>query len=55
MLWDSFFIFLSFLTVCLHYSAAQLGQKVAVLDYVEPSAKGKTFLMYVVLVEIPKL
>lgn len=29
------------LTVSPHCAAAQLGQKVAVLDYVEPSAKGK--------------
>jgi hypothetical protein len=28
-------------TSCTLFSAAQLGQKVAVLDYVEPSVKGK--------------
>lgn len=30
--------------LCWLFTAAQLGQKVAVLDYVEPSVKGKTQL-----------
>lgn len=39
--WYSVIFWNNTLTIHPHFTAAQLGQRVAVLDYVEPSTKGK--------------
>lgn len=40
--------------MCLWFTAAQLGQKVAVLDYVEPSVKGEIYVLCCHLRKITK-
>lgn len=40
--------------LCLWFTAAQLGQKVAVLDYVEPSAKGNIYFTALLFTKLKK-